>query len=161
MIKVSIQQGDFSLADEYQQLIQQDHGQGAIVTFTGRVRGSDEADSENTQQNIYALELEHYPGMTENVLEQLAHKAQQKWTLAAITIIHRIGKLNAGEQIVFVGVCSTHRSSAFKACEYIMDTLKTTAPFWKKEFIQKQQNITERWVNAKESDQLEANKWQD
>ncbi|HFB64300.1 MAG TPA: hypothetical protein ENJ60_02060 [Aeromonadales bacterium] len=165
MIKISIQQNDFSVADEYQQLIADDRSQGGVATFIGRVRNSDDIKvNENSidspvKKDICALELEYYPGMTEKVLTQLAETAREKWPLAAVTIIHRVGKLMAGEQIVFVGVTSMHRKAAFAACEYIMDILKTTAPFWKKEFSKENDQLQERWVEAKAADKAEAEKW--
>ncbi len=165
MIKISIQQDDFSVADEYQQLVSGDRSQGGVATFVGRVRDRDEIKiTENSNDtlihnHIFALELEHYPGMTEKVLTKLAETAREKWPLAAVTIIHRVGKLMAGEQIVFVGVTSMHRKNAFAACEYIMDILKTTAPFWKKEFSTENDQLIERWIKAKETDQKEAEKW--
>lgn len=165
MIKISIQQKDFSLAEEYQRLIEGDRSQGGVATFIGRVRDSDEINTPiedsgtSAQNNIFALQLEHYPGMTDKVLTKLAEAAQKKWSLAAVTIIHRVGKLMAGEQIVFVGVTSMHRKAALTACEYIMDILKTTAPFWKKEFTMENEKVIERWIKAKETDLKEAEKW--
>jgi molybdopterin synthase catalytic subunit len=153
MISISVQQADFSHAEEYQKLVAGNCTQGAVVTFTGRVRSTDELKPDD--EDITALELECYPGMTEKVLNKIAAEAVQRWSVAAVTIIHRIGKLSSGEQIVFVGVTSSHRKSAFEACEFLIDILKTEAPFWKKEFSEKNQ----QWVEAKHSDTLQSNKW--
>ena len=114
------------------------------MTFVGRVRDFAGGEDET-------LWLEHYPGMTEKVLEDLAAQARQGWELIGVTIIHRIGQLRPGEQIVLVGVSSAHRHSAFAACEFLMDFLKTQAPFWKREGNQ--------WVEAKASDQAAADTW--
>ncbi len=153
MISISVQQDDFSHAEEYQKLVSEDCSQGAVVTFTGRVRGKD--DLKPNDEDVRALELECYPGMTEKVLQRIAEEASQRWPIAAVTIIHRIGKLESGEQIVFVGVTSSHRKAAFEACEFLIDVLKTEAPFWKKEFSKNK----ETWVEAKPSDSLQSNKW--
>ena len=153
MIFISVQQEDFSHAEEYQKLVSEDLTQGAVVTFTGRVRGTD--DLKPNEADIIALELECYPGMTQKVLNKIANEAVQRWAVESVTIIHRIGKLNSGEQIVFVGVTSSHRKAAFEACEFLIDILKTEAPFWKKEFS----NTSENWVDAKQSDSLQSNQW--
>ncbi|MGL4861297.1 MAG: molybdopterin synthase catalytic subunit MoaE [Enterobacteriaceae bacterium] len=146
-LRILVQTAPFSVADEYQHLAASD-ADGAIVTFTGKVRNHNLGDS------VSALHLEHYPGMTELTLHQIVTEAQQKWSLQQVTVIHRIGELQAGDEIVFVGVSSAHRSDAFSAAEFIMDYLKTRAPFWKKE--QTQQG--ERWVEARDSDQQVANR---
>ena len=143
MIRVQIE--DFSHTDEYKLL--RDQGiSGAIVTFAGLVR-----DFANTAESPNDFELQHYPGMTEKVLDTIEHTARRKWQLEKVMIIHRVGKLSPGDQIVFVGVSSKHRKEAFEACAYIMDTLKTQAPFWKKE--------NGNWVDAKDSDQTAADRW--
>ncbi|WP_075186736.1 molybdopterin synthase catalytic subunit MoaE [Teredinibacter haidensis] len=142
---IRIQTEDFDHNNEYQAL--RKHGSsGAVVTFTGLVR--DFATAENRSS---LFELQHYPGMTEKVLKKIEQQAKEKWALQASTIIHRVGKLHSGDQIVFVGVSSKHRQNAFAACEFIMDILKTQAPFWKKE--------GQHWVDAKESDQHAAERW--
>lgn len=148
MIKVQTQ--DFELADEYQQLKQDSQANGAIVTFTGLVRDF------NQQGQLQALELEHYPGMTEKVLEQICQQAHSRWQLGQIRLIHRVGELAVNEQIVFVGVSSEHRQSAFEAAQFIMDRLKTDAPFWKQEVSGGQKS----WVEAKVSDAELAKRWQ-
>lgn len=145
---ISIQQEDFSVATEHQRL-DDCHGDGAIVTFVGKVRDM------NLGSQVTALTLEHYPGMTEKALSAIIDEAKQRWSLTHVRVIHRVGLLEIGEKIVFVGVTSGHRKAAFEACEFIMDYLKTRAPFWKKERIEQ----GERWIEAKESDSTEAQRW--
>jgi molybdopterin synthase catalytic subunit len=145
---ITIQTQDFDVGAEYQQLTQDAPSIGAIVTFTGLVR--EFSKGENTD-----LFLEHYPAMTEKVLEDIISRAQQRWNMINTRIIHRIGLLHLGEQIVFVGVNSAHRADAFAAAEFIMDYLKTEAPFWKKEIT----NQGEAWVDAKISDLSAKKKW--
>lgn len=147
-LKISVQFADFSLKHEAEAL-RLDNGVGAIVTFSGLVRDM------HGNQAVTGLFLEHYPGMTEKSLQAIAAEAQSRWPLLALTIIHRIGELKAGDQIVFVGVSSAHRSAAFSACEFIMDYLKTRAPFWKKSL----QADGECWVEAKESDTAASMRW--
>lgn len=147
---ISIQTHDFSIEDEYLQLRNLQSAQtGAICTFSGLVREFGD------RTDVTGLFLEHYPGMTEKSLETVIKKASLKWTLNSVKIIHRIGFLKLTDQIVFVGVSSAHRADAFAACEFIMDYLKTDAPFWKKEIS----NTQSHWVEAKESDQERKNKW--
>lgn len=140
---IRIQTNDFDQGAEYRRLAQGCDA-GAVVTFVGRVRdfsgGADET-----------LWLEHYAGMTEKVLQELVSQAQQRWDLLDVTVIHRIGQLQPGDQIVLVGVSASHRKAAFAACEYLMDFLKTEAPFWKREGA--------TWVEAKASDQAAADAW--
>lgn len=145
---ISIQTHDFILADEYAQLRNDAPQIGAIVTFTGLVREFVEGD--NTD-----LFLEHYSGMTENVLSNIIKQAHDRWDITNTRVIHRIGHLRLGEQIVFVGINSPHRKDAFAAAEFIMDYLKTEAPFWKKEIT----NDGEAWVKAKESDEDAKKRW--
>ncbi len=147
-LKINVQFADFSLQHEAEAL-RLDNSVGAIVTFSGLVRDMHE------DQPVNGLFLEHYPGMTEKSLQAIAAEAQARWPLLAITIIHRIGELKAGDQIVFVGVSSAHRGAAFSACEFIMDYLKTRAPFWKKSL----QAGGECWVDAKESDTAASDRW--
>lgn len=149
MIKVAIQTDDFNLQHEVQLLEQDNKKDGAVVTFTGRVRDN------NLGENVTALFLEHYPGMTESSLQNIIEQAKTRWQLGNISVIHRVGRLKLGEQIVFVGVTSKHRSDAFLATEFIMDYLKVDAPFWKKE----QTENGEYWLDAKQSDQQQANRW--
>ena len=144
---ISVQEHDFDVADEYQQL-RRPNITGAIVTFVGCVRDFG-AQANSEQPNV--MEIQHYPGMTESVLEKVEAQAHARWPIIASKIIHRVGKLKIDEQIVFVGVSTAHRKHAFLACEYIIDILKTEAPFWKKE--------GEHWVDAKDSDTNAADKW--
>ena len=145
---IRIQQEDFDLAIEYAQLQQDSPSIGAIVTFTGLVR-------EFSLNDPTGLFLEHYPGMTEKVLANIVIQAKQRWDIKQTRIIHRIGPLNLEDQIVFVGVNSPHRKEAFEACEFIMDFLKTEAPFWKKEMTAE----GEHWVEAKASDDIAKKNW--
>jgi len=146
---ISIQQEDFSLVVEYEKLKADAPKIGAIVTFTGLVRDL------NGDEEVTGLFLEHYPGMTEKVLAQLIEDAKQRWPILNARIIHRIGSLKASDQIVFVGVNSEHREAAFAACEFLMDFLKTKAPFWKRE----QRESGDTWVDAKATDQERATRW--
>lgn len=148
-IRVSVQREDFSVGDEYE-VLAQGTASGAIVTFTGKVRDM------NLGDNVVGMSLEHYPGMTERSLEKICDEAESRWMLNGIRVIHRVGDLDAGDQIVFVGVSSAHRGSAFEACEFIMDYLKTKAPFWKKE----RTTESTRWVESRDSDAQAAERWQ-
>ncbi len=148
---ISIQTQDFSLADEVAALEFENHSDGAVVTFTGRVRNINEG------LNVSGLYLEHYAGMTEKSLEKIIEQAHDKWQIGRVRIIHRIGQLVIGDQIVFVGVTSMHRKDAFAAAEFIMDYLKIQAPFWKKELTEN----GEKWLSAKASDNEKAQQWQD
>ena len=151
---ISVQNEDFDFPVEYQQLRERSAQSGAIVMFVGLVRDF----SENTQ--VSSMTLEHYPGMTEKVLAGIAEQAQQRWPLDGIRIIHRVGELHATEQIVLVGVSSAHRIAAYEASQFIMDILKTEAPFWKKESTKTQQGDSgARWVDAKTSDSKQAADW--
>jgi molybdopterin synthase catalytic subunit len=134
---ISVQTADFDPGSELEQLRLQNRGRaGAIVSFTGLVRELNKGES------ITRMTLEHYPGMTEKVLADLEREAQSRWELTATLIIHRVGPLLPDDRIVFVAVASAHRRQAFRACEYLIDTLKTSAPFWKKETTPD----GERWV---------------
>ncbi len=146
---ISIQEEDFNVTDIMHQLCSDRSDIGAIVTFCGMVR------DQSPDKNLKALHLEHYPGMTEKALEAIAQTAKQRWDIEDLAIIHRIGELKPAENIVMVGVISAHRKEAYKACEFIMDYLKTRAPFWKKEITQQ----GEEWVKAKTSDQQAAKNW--
>ena len=147
---IRIQPEDFSLQEEANRLRSMKPDTGALVTFTGLVRDFSEG------QKVEALFLEHYPGMTERSLQAIADEAASRWPLEAVTIIHRIGRLAAGAQIVFVGVSSAHRQAAFSACEFLMDYLKTRAPFWKKSFHEDGAH----WVEAKASDLEASKRWE-
>ncbi|MHA3737085.1 molybdopterin synthase catalytic subunit MoaE [Pseudomonas sp. Eth.TT006] len=122
---------------------------GAVVNFIGYVRDL------NIGQSVNELFLEHYPGMTEKALEQIAEEARERWPLLGVEIVHRVGALSVSEPIVFVGVSSKHRHMAFEACAFIMDVLKTRAPFWKRETTLQGSH----WVEARESDQNAALRW--
>ncbi|CSG08807.1 molybdopterin guanine dinucleotide biosynthesis protein MoaE [Shigella sonnei] len=124
--KIVVGPQPFSVGEEYPWLAERDED-GAVVTFTGKVRNHNLGDS------VKALTLEHYPGMTEKALAEIVDEARNRWPLGRVTVIHRIGELWPGDEIVFVGVTSAHRSSAFEAGQFIMDYLKTRAPFWKRE----------------------------
>ena len=150
-ISIAVQAEDFSAGEEYEQLRKQAGGAGAFVFFTGQVR------PDQTDDPVMALDIEHYPGMTEASLQAIASQANERWSLKAIRIIHRIAYLAAGEQIVFVGVGACHRAEAFAAAEYIMDYLKTRAPFWKKEH----RDSGSSWVEAKSRDLDAAMRWAD
>ncbi|HIF9504889.1 TPA: molybdopterin synthase catalytic subunit MoaE [Photobacterium damselae] len=145
---ISVQFEDFSVADEYEKLAQGTEV-GAVVTFIGKVRDFNQGDS------VTGLSLEHYPGMTEKALSEIVEQARARWPLLQVRVIHRVGDLDLGDQIVFVGVSSAHRGASFEACEFIMDYLKTRAPFWKKE----QTPEENRWVDARESDTSAADRW--
>lgn len=146
---ISIQTGDFDPAAEYQRLKASGAGTGAIATFTGLVRDSGDLSG------VEGLYLEHYPGMTEQVIEGLIAEASSRWDVRQARVIHRVGRLALQDQIVFVGVCSAHRSDAFAACQFLMDALKTSAPFWKKEITA----TGEHWVEQKESDVARSDAW--
>jgi molybdopterin synthase catalytic subunit len=122
---------------------------GAVVNFIGYVRDL------NVGQSVNELFLEHYPGMTEKALEQIAEEARERWPLLGVEIVHRVGALSVSEPIVFVGVSSKHRHMAFEACAFIMDVLKTRAPFWKRETTPQGSH----WVEARDSDQNAALRW--
>ena len=150
LIKVKIQSDDFDISKEMKKL--QTNETGAIVNFVGIVRGKDE----KTNEEIYSMTLEHYPGMTELEIEGIVNNSTSRWDVSAVTVIHRIGKLFSSDQIVFVGVASKHRQSAFDACNYIMDWLKTEAPFWKIEEGSKEK----KWVEFNSSDSKATKKWE-
>jgi molybdopterin synthase catalytic subunit len=147
--EVEIRHADFSVEAEYRRLLDTATGAGACVVFTGLVR--DWPGSGGLQ----ALELEHYPGMTESSIAAIIDEARQRWQVAAARVIHRVGELQPGEQIVLVAVCSAHRGDAFAACEFIMDYLKTRAPIWKKEVGAGQA----QWVQCRDSDEQAAARW--
>ena len=148
--RILVQRADFSLGEEYERLAVR-HDSGAIVTFVGKVRDFNQGDA------VKGLSLEHYPGMTEKALVDIVNQARARWPLQECTLIHRIGDLLLGDQIVLVAVSSAHREAAFEACHFIMDFLKTRAPFWKKELTAEG---IQRWVEAKQSDDAAAARWQ-
>ncbi|NVK24089.1 MAG: molybdopterin synthase catalytic subunit MoaE [Gammaproteobacteria bacterium] len=146
---VVVQEADFDLAVEYQKLTENNAQDGAVVTFIGRVRDF------NQGQGVTGLTLEHYPGMTEKALKGIEQKAKERWPINRVTIIHRVGSLKICDQIVFVGISSPHRESAFAATEFIMDYLKNDAPFWKKETTKQGCH----WVEAQQKDKDALKKW--
>ena len=146
---VKVQQADFDVGGEIAALRQGNPSVGAVASFMGCVRDLNEGDS------VGLMYLEHYPGMTEKSLEKIAADAQSRWNIFDTLIIHRVGELAPLDQIVLVAVTSAHRGEAFAACEFIMDFLKTQAPFWKREATAQ----GERWVDARESDTLAAARW--
>ena len=148
---VRVQAEDFDAAQLQQELLQGATEEGAVVAFTGYVR------HENQGRDVQQLELEHYPGMTEARIADIQQEARQRWPVIASSVVHRIGPLGPGEQIVWVGVSSAHREAAFSACEFIMDYLKTRAPFWKKE----RGPTGEHWVDARSTDDQRAARWGD
>lgn len=146
--RILVQTDAFDSGAETVALHQGERETGAVVTFLGLVR-------DLPGDPLTSMTLEHYPGMTEKALAAIASEADQRWPLARITIIHRVGTLHPLDPIVFVGVSSAHRDAAFAACQFIMDYLKRDAPFWKKE----RSRSGERWVAQKESDLDKANSW--
>jgi len=147
---IKIQEGDFDLTTEVNNLREGHRDIGAVVSFTGTVRDINEGDE------VSILELEHYPGMTEKALEKIRLEAHERWDLESSLIIHRIGKMYPTDQIVLVAVASRHRENAFYAAHFIMDYLKTNAPFWKKETLP---DSRERWVDARITDQEAEKRW--
>lgn len=144
MIRVSIDEAPIELGVEIAAL--EERGAGGVATFTGVVRGDD---------GVTALELEHYPGMTEQALIALAEAATVRWSLLGVTMVHRVGVMLPGDRIVFVGTAAEHRREALEACAYLIDRLKTDAPFWKRET----RGQSESWVEARESDADAADRW--
>lgn len=147
--RVSIQTEDFDLSAEVARLRADQKGVGAVCTFVGTVR------DRNDGQSVSTLELEHYPGMTEKSIEQMIDEAFQRFDILGARVIHRVGLLQPLDQIVLVAVTSAHRGESFQACEFLMDYLKTQAPFWKKE----QTPEGARWVDARVSDDAALAKW--
>ncbi len=147
---VRVQPEDFDPGVELARLRQANPGVGAIASFIGTVR------DHNDGSGVAELFLEHYPGMTEQALADITRAARARWRLIDTLIIHRVGALQPTDQIVMVAVSSAHRGDAFQACEFIMDYLKTQAPFWKKERTPQ----GERWVEARDSDDRAAARWQ-
>ncbi|MEH6702165.1 molybdenum cofactor biosynthesis protein MoaE [Parasphingorhabdus sp.] len=145
MIKIEVGVADFDIGSET--LGAASYGGGAIASFVGQVRDDG---------NLQSLELEHYPAMTEKALREIAETAKNDWSLHAVTIIHRVGKLAIGENIVLVVTSSDHREAAMEACSFIMDRLKTVAPFWKKEV---RLDGAEQWVEERESDIKASKQW--
>lgn len=145
---IAVQEFDFDPGAEIAALSAASADAGAVASFVGLVR----ADGQ-----VSAMTLEHYPGMTEKALAAIVAEAEGRWELLAVRVIHRVGRLLPGDRIVLVAVASSHRGNAFAACEFIMDWLKTKAPFWKKE----ETPAGARWVDARESDDSAAARWED
>ena len=148
---ILIQHEDFDVGAEVESLKLIGSHIGAVVSFVGTVR-------ELSDHGVLtALELEHYPKMTQKSLELISEEAKSRWDIEAVKIIHRVGRLLPSDRIVFVGVASQHRSEAFLACEYIIDVLKTKAPFWKKEHL----SNGAHWVEAKQNDEEKSLRWEE
>jgi molybdopterin synthase catalytic subunit len=149
MIRILVSPALIDLAAEMA-LAEQASGAGAVATFTGLVR----ADA-GVAGDVDVLELEHYPGATETALTLLAEEASARWQLGAVTIVHRVGPMRPGERIVFVAAAAPHRGAALDACAYLIDRLKTDAPFWKREI----RGRTAAWVEPREADTTAADRW--
>jgi len=147
---IRIQEDIFDTAREVEALIAGRSDIGAVVTFVGHVRGRDEGEE------ITAMTLEHYPGMTEAQLQDIERQARARWPLDACLIVHRVGRMLPGEPIVLVATASAHRRAAFEAAEFLVDWLKTRAPFWKRE----ETPSGDRWVEARHEDEAAARRWQ-
>lgn len=148
-VRILVQEPVFDVGEEYHNLRRAGLEVGAVTTFVGTVRDINEDDE------VTALHLEHYPGMTEKELRKIVDDAAGRWNIIAATVIHRVGDLVPGDEIVFVGVASRHRGDAFKSCEFIMDFLKTRATFWKKE----KTVDGDRWLDMRDSDVKAAEEW--
>jgi molybdopterin synthase catalytic subunit len=148
-VSVRIQTEDFDIGGEIARLRAGNPGVGAVASFIGLVRDV------NDGSRVGRMTLEHYPGMTEKQIEKIIAEAKLRWGLLDVLVIHRVGTLQPMDQIVLVIVSSSHRGDAFAACEFVMDYLKTQAPFWKKE----QTPQGDRWVEARESDEASAQRW--
>ena len=149
MPAVRVQEADFDVGEALESLTRGRRDVGAVASFVGLVRDA------NDGANVSGMTLEHYPGMTEKALEDICAQAHARWNLIDTLVIHRVGALKPGDRIVLVGVSGAHRGEAFEACEFIMDYLKTRAPFWKREDTPH----GSRWVEARASDDTAAEKW--
>ena len=145
--RITVQEADFDVGAEIAALAAAPGDVGAVASFVGYVRRGD--------ANVLAMTLEHYPGMTEKSIRDIADQARERWSLADVRVIHRVGRLLPGAQIVLVAVAAAHRGEAFAACEFILDWLKTRAPFWKRE----ETASGARWVDARDSDEAAAARW--
>ena len=148
-VTIRIQEADFDIAREIAALTKGRTDIGAVVTFSGICRGTEDGDA------IAALTLEHYPGMAEAEIARHAETAASRWPLTGLTVIHRVGRIQPGENIVLVVTASQHREAAFKAAEFLMDYLKTSAPFWKRE----EGAAGTNWVDARDHDDRAAERW--
>lgn len=146
---VRVQTGDFDIGAEIAAMRRDNPKVGAVASFIGVVRDLNEGD------RVAEMTLEHYPGMTEKALEKMVAEARSRWDIYDALVIHRVGTLKPGDQIVLVVITGAHRGEAFQACEFLMDYLKTRAPFWKKE----RTPAGARWVEARESDDAAADRW--
>ena len=149
MSSVSVQTDPFDIAAEQDHLRAGNPGIGALVTFVGLMR------DQNDGAPVSRMVLEHYPGMTEKALEAIVREAEGRWDLLGVRVVHRVGELRPEDPIVLVAVASRHRGEAFRACEFLIDYLKTRAPFWKKEHTAQ----GERWVDARDSDGEAEARW--
>ncbi|WP_289162979.1 molybdopterin synthase catalytic subunit MoaE [uncultured Parasutterella sp.] len=147
-MKILVQKEDFDLDAEVREL-RKNSSVGAVVTFLGTVRDL------NDGKDVSGMTLEYYPGMTEKALTKIAKQALERWDIEDVTVIHRVGELRVTDQIVLVGISGKHRGEAFDACEFVIDYLKTEAPFWKKETLPE----GERWVEARDSDETAKERW--
>ena len=148
--RVIVQESPFDPSEEYYRLKSASLEVGAISTFVGSVRDLNDGDE------VVGLKLEHYPGMTEKEITKIVSEADERWDIIDATVIHRVGYMSPGDEIVFTGVSSQHRGDAFQACQFIMDYLKTKATIWKKETILD----GDRWLKTRQSDIDVANLWQ-
>jgi molybdopterin synthase catalytic subunit len=149
MTTVRVQEADFDIGTEVAALRAQNPKVGAVACFVGTVRDLNEGSA------VQTMELEHYPGMTEKSLEAIARQARERWPGSDVLIVHRVGQLKPLDQIVLVATTAMHRAEAFESCAFVMDYLKTQAPFWKKEKTE----AGERWVDARESDESALKRW--
>lgn len=147
-MRIIVQDAPFDFGAEAAGFAAGRHDMGAVVTFTGIVR-------DRPGGGLQAMEIEHYPGMTQKALEQIAAEAADRWSLGDALVIHRYGRLEPGEQIMMVATAARHRKDAFEAAEFLMDYLKSRAPFWKKEFCAE----TGTWVAAKDEDEAALTRW--
>lgn len=145
LLSISVSEDDFDTACELARL--EELGGGAVASFTGIVRGGD---------GLIAMRLDHYPAMTEMQISRIVADAEARWPLLGIIIIHRVGELRPGERIVFVGTASAHRAAALESCAFLIDWLKTSAPFWKKELFE---DGRAEWVEARAEDDDARNRW--
>ena len=155
MSRVSIQTEDFDLSAEVARLRAEDGGVGAVVSFVGTVRDRHASPQGAATSEVKRMELEHYPGMTEAAIEQMIDETHRRFDIRRARVVHRVGPLEPMEQIVLVAVSSAHRGQAFSACEFLMDYLKTQAPFWKKEHTPQ----GAQWVDARVIDDEALARW--
>ncbi|WP_428820337.1 molybdenum cofactor biosynthesis protein MoaE [Microbulbifer sp. MCCC 1A16149] len=165
-ISISVQSEGFDPGAEYNRLRSENYSDGATAMFVGNVRDfyvpdvNDENIGKANKKSTSVLELEHYPGMAESALTEIAREAAERWPLGRVRVIHRYGPLAAGDEIVFVGTTSAHRQASLDACAFIMDFLKSRAPFWKKEVgVGDDGKIQSTWVEARSSDEKALKKW--